>query len=56
MSILRKMRTRFANRSTAKTNRELKAWAQIEYKNDWVMVYNHMLSNEGKAPTRKELS
>jgi hypothetical protein len=56
MSILRKMRTKFANRPNSKANRELKSWAQIEYKNDWQMVYNHMLNNEGKAPTQKELS
>jgi len=56
MSILRKMRTKFAKRSSSKSNQELKSWAQIEYKNDWQMVYNHMLKNEGKAPSKEELS
>jgi len=56
MSILQRVRTKFAKRSTSKTNRELENWARIEYKNDWQMVYNHMLNNKGKAPSKEELS
>jgi hypothetical protein len=56
MSILKRVRTKFAKRPNTKSNQELKSWAQIEYKNDWQMVYNHMLNNDGKAPTQKELS
>lgn len=57
MSILQRVRTKFAKRSAiTKTNRELENWARIEYKNDWQMVYNHMLNNKGKAPSKEELS
>ena len=56
MSILRKMRTKFAKRSSSKSNQELKSWAQIEYKNDWQMVYNHMLKNECGRYCKKPLS
>ena len=56
MSILKKTRTKFAKRPNTKSNQELKSWAQIEYKNDWQMVYNHMLNNDGKAPSKEELS
>lgn len=50
------MRTKFAKRSTSKSNQELKNWAQIEYSKDWQMVYNHMLENDGRVPSLKELS
>jgi len=57
MSILQRVRTKFAKRSAiTKANRELESWARIEYKNDWQMVYNHMLNNKGKAPSKEELS
>tara|TARA_B110000459_G_C16218583_1_gene319763 strand:- start:166 stop:336 length:171 start_codon:yes stop_codon:yes gene_type:complete len=56
MSLLKKMRTKFAKRSTSKSNQELKNWAQIEYSKDWQMVYNHMLENDGRVPSLKELS
>ena len=56
MSLLKKMRTKFAKRSTSKTKRELKVWAQTEYSKDWQMVYNHMLENDGRVPSLKELS
>jgi hypothetical protein len=30
-------------------------WARTEYKNDWQFAYQHMLENNGAAPTRKDL-
>jgi len=57
MSLLSRVRTKIAKKASYKEHRaELERWARIEYKKDWVVVYNYMLQNDGKTPTREELS
>ena len=48
------LRTLFGSNTSSKNDSYL-TWARTEYKSDWQFAYQHMLDNDGAAPTRKDL-
>ena len=43
-------------RMSAAYRKDLMTWAKTEYPNDWEFAYNHMINNNGKAPTHTHIS
>lgn len=44
------------SRMSAAYRKDLMTWAKTEYPNDWEFAYNHMINNNGKAPTHTHIS
>jgi hypothetical protein len=38
-------------RLSSRARSEMKQYAMAEYKSDWLYAYNHMIDNDGQAPT-----
>ena len=36
--------------------KDLMTWAKTEYPNDWEFAYNHMINNDGKAPSSSHIT
>ena len=43
-------------RMSAAHRKDLMTWAKTEYPNDSEFAYNHMINNNGKAPTHTHIS
>ena len=43
-------------RMSAAYRNDLMTWAKTEYPKDWEFAYNHMINNNGKAPTHTHIS
>ena len=43
-------------RMSAAYRKDLMTWAKTEYPNDWEFAYNHMINNNGSAPTHTHIS
>ena len=54
ISLKNVLRVLFGSKPSMKNDSYL-VWARTEYKNDWQFAYQHMLENNGAAPTRKDL-
>jgi len=52
--VFKVLRVLFGSKPSMKNDSYL-VWARTEYKNDWQFAYQHMLENNGAAPTRKDL-
>lgn len=52
--VLKGLRTLFGSNTSSKNDSYL-TWARTEYKGDWQFAYQHMLNNNGAAPTLKDL-
>ena len=52
--VFKGLRTLFGSNTSSKNDSYL-TWARTEYKSDWQFAYQHMLENNGAAPTRKDL-
>ena len=49
------LRTLFGSNTSSKNDSYL-TWARTEYKSDWQFAYQHMLENNGAAPTVRDLN
>ena len=49
------LRTLFGSNTSSKNDSYL-TWARTEYKSDWQFAYQHMLDNDGAAPTVRDLN
>lgn len=52
--VFKGLRTLFGSNTSFKNDSYL-TWARTEYKSDWQFAYQHMLENNGTAPTHKDL-
>jgi hypothetical protein len=52
--VFKGLRTLFGSNTSSKNDSYL-TWARTEYKSDWQFAYQHMLKNNGAAPTLKDL-
>ena len=52
--VFKGLRTLFGSNTSSKNDSYL-TWARTEYKSDWQFAYQHMLDNNGAAPTLRDL-
>ena len=52
--VFKGLRTLFGSNTSSKNDSYL-TWARTEYKSDWQFAYQHMLNNNGAAPTLRDL-
>ena len=53
--VFKVLRELFGSKPSFKNDSYL-VWAKTEYKKDWQFAYQHMLDNDGAAPTVRDLN
>ena len=53
-NVIKVLRVLFGSNPSIKNDAYL-VWARTEFNKDWQFAYQHMLENNGAAPTRKDL-